>query len=60
MASNAFGVKRPGAFTAKANAAGKSVPEYAQEQKDAPGLTGKQARLALVFEGFARAKKKRK
>jgi hypothetical protein len=39
-----------GLFTAKANAAGKSVHEYAVEKKHAKGKLGKEARLALVFE----------
>lgn len=43
-------VKHPGAFTAKAKAAGKTVPVYAEEKKSAPGLLGRQARLALTFE----------
>lgn len=49
-------IKRPGAFTAKANAAGKSVGAYAQQKKDAPGRTGKQARLAIVLRGLHKAK----
>ncbi len=35
-----------GQFKAKAKAAGKSTAEYAAEKSDAPGLLGKQARLA--------------
>lgn len=35
-----------GAFKAKADAAGKSTAEFAAEKADAPGKTGKQARLA--------------
>ena len=49
-------VKHPGAFTAKAKAAGKSVAEYAAEKSDAPGTLGKQARLAQTFGKMARAK----
>jgi hypothetical protein len=37
-----------GQFKAKAKAAGKSTAEYASEKADAPGLLGKQARLAKV------------
>lgn len=48
---------KEGAFTAKADAAGQSVHQYAEEKKDAPGKTGKQARLALVFEGIAKRRK---
>lgn len=39
-----------GIFTAKAKAHGMSVHAYAEKEKHAPGKTGKQARLALVFE----------
>jgi len=39
-------IKHPGAFSAKAKAAGKSTAEYAREKEDAPGTLGKQARLA--------------
>lgn len=42
-------VQRPGAFTAKAKRAGKSVGEYAQEEKGAPGRLGRQARLAITL-----------
>ena len=45
---------KEGAFTAKAKKAGKSVHEYAEEKKDAPGRLGKQARLALTFEKMAK------
>lgn len=48
---------KKGAFTKKADAAGKSVQEYASEKADAPGTLGKEARLAKTFEGFARKKK---
>jgi hypothetical protein len=47
-----------GKFTAKAEAAGKSVPEYAAEKADAPGALGKEARLAQVFEGAAHKRKR--
>lgn len=43
-------IKRPGAFTKKAKAAGKSVGEYAREKASAPGRTGKQARLAMTLK----------
>lgn len=43
---------KEGAFTKKAEAAGESVREYAAKEKDAPGKTGKQARLAQTFEGM--------
>lgn len=41
---------KKGAFTKQADRAGKSVHEMAEEKKDAPGKTGKRARLALTFE----------
>jgi malonyl CoA-acyl carrier protein transacylase len=44
---------KKGAFTAKAQAAGKSVGEYAAEKADAPGKLGKQARLAQTFRKMA-------
>ena len=47
-------VKHPGAFTAKAKAAGMSVSAFAQKNKHASGTLGKQARLALVFERQAK------
>jgi hypothetical protein len=37
-----------GQFKAKAEKAGETTHEYAEEKKSAPGLLGKQARLALV------------
>lgn len=37
-----------GQFKAKAEKAGMSTHEYAEKEKSAPGLLGKQARLALV------------
>lgn len=45
----ASAVKRPGAFTAKAKKAGKSVASYAQEKKHASGKIGNEARLALTL-----------
>lgn len=43
-------VKRPGAFRAKAKRAGMSTHAYAEREKNAPGRTGKEARLAVTFE----------
>jgi hypothetical protein len=51
-------VKHPGAFTAKAKAAGMSVPTYAKQEAHAPGTLGRQARLAEIFERANRAKRK--
>lgn len=42
-------IERPGAFSAKAKAAGESTREYAQEKEHAKGRTGKQARLAITL-----------
>ncbi len=44
-------VKRPGALTAKANSAGQSPMGFAASHAHAPGLTGQQARFALVAQG---------
>lgn len=41
-----------GQFRAKAQAAGESTREYAEKEKNAPGRTGKQARLALTLMGM--------
>lgn len=48
---------REGVFTKKAEAAGKSVAEYAAEKKDAPGKLGKEARLAQTFQKMAKRRK---
>lgn len=42
-------IKRPGALTAKAKAAGEGVQEYAREHKGDSGRTGRQARLAITL-----------
>lgn len=44
---------KKGAFTAQAKRAGESVHELAEKKKNAPGKTGKRARLALTFEKMA-------
>jgi hypothetical protein len=49
-------VKHPGAFRAKAKAAGKSTAEYAKEKASAPGTLGKQARLAKTFSAMRKKK----
>ena len=51
-------VKRPGALTRKARAAGESTAEFAESHRNTPGRTGKQARLALIFRKANRGKKK--
>jgi hypothetical protein len=40
-------VKRPGAETAKAHAAGQSPMEFARKHEHSKGLTGEQARFAV-------------
>jgi hypothetical protein len=42
-------IKKPGAFTAAAKKAGKSVQELAEEKKGAGGKIGRRARLALTL-----------
>jgi hypothetical protein len=42
-------IKKPGAFTAAAKKAGKSVQELAEEKKGASGKIGRRARLALTL-----------
>lgn len=41
-----------GAFTKKADSAGKSVAQFAKEKKSAPGKVGKEARLATILKGL--------
>ena len=48
-----------GQFRAKAEKAGVSTREYAQEKADAPGKLGKQARLAETLMGMHSRKKLR-
>ena len=43
-----------GKFSAKAARAGETTSEYAHEKAGAKGKLGKEARLALVFEGAAK------
>ena len=49
-------IKRPGAFTAKAKAAGMGVQAYARKMRHAAGRTGKQARLALTLKRISRGR----
>ena len=51
MAKNwiAGAIKRPGALTKKAKAAGMSTGAYARKKAGAKGRTGKQARLAITL-----------
>lgn len=48
-----------GQFRRKAEKAGETTREYAEEEKDAPGKTGKQARLALALMGLHHGKSRR-
>ena len=43
-------IKRPGALTKKAKAAGMTTQAYARAHRHSPGRTGKQARLALTLK----------
>lgn len=47
-----------GQFAAKAKAAGMSTRAYAQSKKNASGVLGKQARLALTLMGMNKKKGK--
>lgn len=47
-------IKRPGALTRKAKAAGMSTMAFARKMRRAPGRTGRQARLALTLRKIAR------
>ena len=46
-----------GQFAAKAKEAGETTRQYAEEKKDAPGVLGKQARLALTLMGMRHNKR---
>lgn len=52
-------VKKPGAFTAQAKRAGKSVGEFAREEAHASGKTGQRARFALNMRKIAARRKGR-
>lgn len=49
-------IKKPGAFKAKAEKAGKSTAEFAAEKADAPGKLGKEARLAVTLSKMRKKK----
>ena len=51
-------IKRPGALTKSAHAAGESPMAFAAEHKGDSGTTGKRARLALTLRGLHHGKKK--
>ena len=51
-------IKRPGALTAKAKAAGMSIDEFAEKHKHDKGVTGDESRFYLnVLEPAAKKKK---
>lgn len=50
-------VKHPGAFTAEAKHAGKSVGQFAQEHVHASGKVGERARFALTMRAMHKHKK---
>ncbi len=49
---NAIDPAHKGQFRAKAENAGMSTRAFAEKEKDAPGKTGKQARLAMTLMGM--------
>jgi len=49
-------IKRPGALTRKAKAAGMGVQAYARKMRGASGRTGKQARLAITLKKISKRK----
>jgi hypothetical protein len=51
-------IKHPGAFSAKAKAAGVSTAAYAKEHAGDSGKLGKQARLAETLIGMGHKRKK--
>ncbi len=53
-------VKRPGALTAKAKAAGESPMEFAREHVHSKGLTGQEARWAVNVHGGAHSALKKR
>lgn len=42
-------IKRPGALTKKAKAAGMTTKQFAKTHKGAKGVTGKQSRMAITL-----------
>ena len=45
-------IKRPGALTRKAKAAGMSTMAFARRHRKSPGRLGRQSRLALTLRKF--------
>lgn len=48
----AIEIKRPGALTKKAKGAGEGVQSFAKAHYHSKGLTGKQARFAVIAKGW--------
>jgi hypothetical protein len=57
--SKAIKPSHKGRFKAKAEAAGKTTREYAQEHKGDSGTLGKEARLAETLMGMHKGKRKK-
>ncbi|MGH9404413.1 MAG: hypothetical protein ACRD3D_01095 [Terriglobia bacterium] len=51
-------VKRPGALTAKAKAAGESNSEFERKHYHSKGLVGKEARFAVIAKKWHHGSKK--
>lgn len=51
-------IKRPGALTAKAKAAGMSLSEFAAKHKGDSGLTGQQARFYMTLRKIGKGRSK--
>lgn len=51
-------IKRPGALTRKAKAAGMSTMEFARKHKGDKGRTGQQARFAITLAGLRKRRGK--
>lgn len=47
-------IKRPGALTRKAKAAGMGVQAFARAHRHSPGRLGRQSRLALTLKKISR------
>jgi len=56
MTSNFHPVRRPGALTKKANASGEGVQEFARSHYHDSGLTGEQARFAVIAKKWHHGK----
>jgi hypothetical protein len=52
-------IKKPGALTASAKAAGKSPMAFAREKAGAGGVTGRRARLALTLRKLGKRRRGR-